>query len=80
MSAKICVSILPKNIAEALELIGKAQSEGADFIEVRMDALEETRNLADLPKSTKSLEGEQVSPERILSGKPTKVQDSAMVG
>jgi 3-dehydroquinate dehydratase type I len=53
VSAKICVSILPKNIAEALELIGKAESEGADFIEVRMDALEETHNLADLPKSTK---------------------------
>lgn len=53
MSAKICVSILPKNIAEALDLIGKAEGEGADFIEVRMDALEETRNLADLPKNTK---------------------------
>jgi 3-dehydroquinate dehydratase I len=53
VSAKICVSILPKNIAEALNLISKAENEGADFIEVRMDALEETRNLADLPKSTK---------------------------
>jgi 3-dehydroquinate dehydratase I len=53
VSAKICVSILPKNIAEAKDLIGKAESEGADFIEVRMDTLEETRNLADLPESTK---------------------------
>jgi 3-dehydroquinate dehydratase I len=53
VSAKICVSILPKNIAEALNLIGKAEIEGADFVEVRMDALEETRNLSDLPKSTK---------------------------
>ncbi|NLF88534.1 type I 3-dehydroquinate dehydratase [Candidatus Bathyarchaeota archaeon] len=53
MSARICVSILPKNIADALEFIGKAEKEGADFIEVRMDALEETRNLSDLPKSTK---------------------------
>jgi len=53
VSARICVSILPKNIADALEFIGKAEKEGADFIEVRMDALEETRNLSDLPKSTK---------------------------
>lgn len=53
MSARICVSVLPKNIADALELIGKAEKEGADFIEVRMDALEETRNLSDLPKCTK---------------------------
>ncbi len=53
MSAKICVSILPKNIAEALDLIGKAEKAGADFVEVRMDCLEETRNLSDLPKYTK---------------------------
>ena len=53
MSAKICVSILPKNIAEALNLIEKAEKAEADFIEVRLDCLEETRNLSDLPKSTK---------------------------
>jgi 3-dehydroquinate dehydratase I len=53
VSIKICVSILPKNIAEAIDLIGKAENAQADFIEVRMDCLEETRNLADLPKSTK---------------------------
>jgi 3-dehydroquinate dehydratase-1 len=53
VSARICVSILPKNVAEALNLIGNAEKEGADFIEVRMDALKETGNLSDLPKSTK---------------------------
>lgn len=44
---------MPKNIAEALTLIGKAEANGADFVEVRMDCLEETRNLAELPNSTK---------------------------
>jgi 3-dehydroquinate dehydratase-1 len=53
VSAKICVSILPKNIAQALTLFEKAEQAQADFIEVRMDCLEETRNLAELPKSTK---------------------------
>jgi 3-dehydroquinate dehydratase type I len=53
VSAKICVSILPKNTAEALNLIGKAEAAGADFVEVRMDCLKETRNLSDLPKCTK---------------------------
>jgi 3-dehydroquinate dehydratase type I len=53
VSAKICVSILPKNIAEAIDLISKAEQAGADFVEIRMDCLEETRNLSDLPKSTK---------------------------
>ncbi len=44
---------MPKNIAEALNLIEKAEKAQADFVEVSMDCLEETRNLADLPKSTK---------------------------
>jgi 3-dehydroquinate dehydratase I len=53
VSAKICVSILPKNNQQALTLIGRAEKAGADFIEVRMDRLEESRNLKELPKSTK---------------------------
>lgn len=52
MSARICVSILPKNINEALTMIEKAENAQADFIEVRLDQLEETRNLHDLSKST----------------------------
>ncbi|MGD6806732.1 MAG: type I 3-dehydroquinate dehydratase [Candidatus Bathyarchaeia archaeon] len=53
MSAKICVSVLPKNTKQALTLIGKAEKAGADFIEVRMDKMENSKNLKDLPKSTK---------------------------
>jgi 3-dehydroquinate dehydratase I len=53
VTARICVSILPKNMAETLRLIEKAQSAQADFIEVRLDYLEETRNLQDLAKTTK---------------------------
>jgi len=53
VSAKICVSILPTNNQQALALIEEAEQAGADFIEVRMDRLEESRNLKELPKSTK---------------------------
>lgn len=53
MNAKICVSILPKNTTNAIDLIGRAEAAGADFVEIRMDCLEETRSLADLPKCTK---------------------------
>jgi 3-dehydroquinate dehydratase-1 len=53
VSAKICVSILPKNIVETLNLIEKAEKERADFIEVRLDCLEETRCLKDVVASTK---------------------------
>ncbi|MGB9841478.1 MAG: type I 3-dehydroquinate dehydratase [Candidatus Bathyarchaeales archaeon] len=41
MKAKICVSILPKTVPEALRLIEKAEAEHADFIEVRLDRLED---------------------------------------
>ena len=53
MSAKICVSILPKSSQQALTLIAKAEKACADFIEVRLDCLKESRNLKELPKSTK---------------------------
>jgi 3-dehydroquinate dehydratase type I len=53
VTARICVSILPKNIAEAIKLIERAESAQANLIEIRLDCLEESRNLQDLVKSTK---------------------------
>ncbi len=52
MSARICVSILPKNNAEALKLIETAEQAQANLVEVRFDLLEESRNLKDLVEST----------------------------
>ena len=37
MKAKICISILPKTIDEALNLIDRAEKYHPDFIEVRLD-------------------------------------------
>jgi len=42
------VSILPKTMPEALRLIEKAEVAHADFIEVRLDCLKNSRELADL--------------------------------
>ncbi len=53
MTARICVSILPKNNIEALNLIEKAEKAKADFIEVRLDRLETCRRLSDLSASTR---------------------------
>ncbi|HLN89044.1 MAG TPA: type I 3-dehydroquinate dehydratase [Candidatus Binatia bacterium] len=53
MTARICVSILPKNKVEALNLIEKAEIAKADFIEVRLDCLEISHKLSDLSSSTK---------------------------
>lgn len=52
MTARICVSILPKNIAEASELIRKAQNFKADFVEVRLDCFEDYGTLDDIAKHT----------------------------
>ena len=54
MTARICVSILPKNNTEALSLIEQAEKAKADFIEVRLDCLENSRKLSELVKATKT--------------------------
>ncbi|MEM2999556.1 MAG: type I 3-dehydroquinate dehydratase [Candidatus Bathyarchaeia archaeon] len=41
MRARICVSILPKTVPEALSLMEKAEVAQVDFIEVRLDRLED---------------------------------------
>ena len=53
MTLRICVSILPKNIPEALTLIKNAEEAKADLIEVRLDLLETTSNLKELAESTR---------------------------
>jgi 3-dehydroquinate dehydratase type I len=52
VTAGICVSILPKNVTEALNLIKKAEKVKTDFIEIRLDYLKETEKLAEITKST----------------------------
>ncbi|MBN1244666.1 type I 3-dehydroquinate dehydratase [Candidatus Bathyarchaeota archaeon] len=58
MTPKICVSTLPKTVPEALRLIEKAEAANADFIEVRLDRLEDClenhRGLADLAAHVKT--------------------------
>ncbi len=53
MTSRICVSILPKNNVEALNLIEKAEKAQADLIEVRLDCFESLRRFSDLSASTK---------------------------
>jgi len=48
VTARICVSILPKTVSEALRLIEKAEAANADLIEVRLDSIEKRGELADL--------------------------------
>lgn len=48
MTPKICVSILPKTVIEALRSIERAEDAHADLIEIRLDCLEDYSKLADV--------------------------------
>ena len=54
MTARICVSILPKVMAEALGLLEKAEAANADLIEERLDSLEDLSRLTDLAAHVKT--------------------------
>lgn len=53
MTTRICLSILPKTIPEALSLIEKAEKAQVDLIEVRLDLLKISPNLSELVSHTK---------------------------
>jgi 3-dehydroquinate dehydratase type I len=48
LTIKICVSVPPRTVPEALDLIQRAESQRADFIEVRLDSLGKHSQLADI--------------------------------
>lgn len=48
MTIRVCVSVLPETVAEALEFVEKAENHGADFIEVRLDSLRKSGALSDI--------------------------------
>ncbi len=50
MTIRICVSVVPKTVVEALDLIEKAEKERADFIEVRLDYLSKYEELGDIAR------------------------------
>jgi len=50
LTLKICVSISPETVDEALDLVEKAEGQGADFIEVRLDNFENGGKLSDVAR------------------------------
>ncbi|MGQ9539082.1 MAG: type I 3-dehydroquinate dehydratase [Candidatus Bathycorpusculaceae bacterium] len=53
MTPRICISIIPWTVDEALKLIERAEKYKPDFVEVRMDRLKENEELATLAGCTK---------------------------
>jgi 3-dehydroquinate dehydratase type I len=54
LTVKICVSIMPKNLTEALKLIEGCERHGADFIEVRLDCLTNFKGLSEIAGCTET--------------------------
>jgi 3-dehydroquinate dehydratase type I len=52
--AQVCVSILPKTIPQALQLIEKSEDAKADLIEVRLDHIENHAEIVDLTSHSKT--------------------------
>jgi 3-dehydroquinate dehydratase type I len=48
LTIRVCVSVLPETVAEALEFIERAENHDADLIEVRLDSLRETSELPNI--------------------------------
>jgi len=54
LTIRVCVSIPPKTVEEAFELIRKAEAQHADLIEVRLDSLNAHDRIADIPPCSKT--------------------------
>jgi 3-dehydroquinate dehydratase-1 len=52
LTIKVCISIPPKTIDEAVSLIEKAEAQHVDLIEIRLDSLKKHERLADIAHSS----------------------------
>jgi len=54
LTIKVCVSVPPKTVNEAFDLIEKAETQHADLIEIRLDSLKNHDRIADIPRYSKT--------------------------
>jgi len=54
LTIKVCVSVPPKTVDEAFDLIEKAEAQNADLIEIRLDSLKKHDNISDIPRCSKT--------------------------
>jgi len=77
LTIRVCVSVPPKTINEAVKLIQKADAHNPDFIEVRLDYLTTNEHISEIPSFSKTpLIATNKSPEQngIFSGTETERQ------
>jgi 3-dehydroquinate dehydratase-1 len=54
LTTRVCVSVPPKTVDEAFDLIQKSEAQNADLIEVRLDSLTVYDRIADIPSRSKT--------------------------
>jgi 3-dehydroquinate dehydratase-1 len=54
LTIKVCVSVPPKTVEEAFDLIEEAEAQNADLIEVRLDSLKNHARIAEIPRCSKT--------------------------
>jgi 3-dehydroquinate dehydratase-1 len=54
LTIKVCVSVHPKTVDEAFDLIEEAEAQHADLIEVRLDSLKNYIRIAEIPSCSKT--------------------------
>jgi 3-dehydroquinate dehydratase type I len=54
LTIKVCVSVPPKTVEEAFDLIEEAEAQHADLIEVRLDSLKNHARIAEIPRCSKT--------------------------
>ena len=54
MTIKVCVSVPPKTVEEAFDLVEEAEAQHADLIEIRLDSLKNHARIAEIPRCSKT--------------------------
>jgi 3-dehydroquinate dehydratase type I len=54
LTIQVCVSVPPKTVEEAFDLIEEAEAQNADLIEIRLDSLTNHARIAEIPRCSKT--------------------------
>jgi len=54
LTIKVCVSVPPKTVEEAFDLVEEAEAQHADLIEIRLDSLKNHARIAEIPRCSKT--------------------------
>jgi 3-dehydroquinate dehydratase type I len=81
LKPKICVSLIPKTVQEAIQLVHEAEISGADLVEIRLDDIELFQNIQEISKASKlPLIATNRNPSIQPAGKLNSIMNAAEKG